>query len=142
MNTMNATTTHRLHAPSRLLLVNDALEAHAVHCDHDGHHLGTTSGPTTGEGYLVTVASAACALAAEAGLHTGPDESIWHSTGPAAEQGHWSGACSGPGCPVAVMLDTPCAHEYGVSPEGRCYDCDKRVGWGRLVLIDAGLVQS
>jgi hypothetical protein len=34
----------------------------------------------------------------------------------------------------------PCLHESGTSAEGRCYDCDRRVGWGRLVLIDAGLV--
>lgn len=40
------------------------------------------------------------------------------------------------------MNPPECSHESGVSDEGRCYDCDRRVGWGRLVLIEAGIVKS
>jgi len=36
-----------------------------------------------------------------------------------------------------------CTHPLGGQGEdNRCPDCDTRVGWGRLVLIEAGLVTS
>ena len=36
-----------------------------------------------------------------------------------------------------------CNHPLGgYGEDNRCPDCDRRVGWGRLVLIEAGLVTS
>lgn len=36
-----------------------------------------------------------------------------------------------------------CTHPYGgIGEDNRCPDCDTRLGWGRLVLIEAGVVES